>query len=146
MKKKFPTKVSKLFSKILPEDYRLKTSRINQFQHFFQLQQSDAVFAMVNVLNVSDKVLSVGVPNSALATYLRLHSEQIKQDILNNFNENLDLKIITVPENNSIDETKVKTPAEHYPKSVCDQIQTSAESIQDSSLKEALLSLSKTLR
>jgi len=90
--------VSQLFKRLLPEGFAQKRAEIEQFQHFFDLQESDAVFQMVKVTNVTSQYLNVTLPNAALSSYLRLHSEQIRQSIIENFGVDLILKISTRPE------------------------------------------------
>lgn len=140
-------RVTKLFKGLLPEGFQQKRSLIQQYQHFFKSQQSDAVFQMVQVVNVTDRYLHVSVPNPALATYLRLHSEQIQQKMRHNFGSILELKVSARPEDMRNYEHKQKLPpARHFSKKVCDRINNSVESIDDEALKAALISLSKTIR
>ncbi|MBT3724482.1 MAG: hypothetical protein HOG41_13965, partial [Gammaproteobacteria bacterium] len=81
---KKPVPVSSLFKRLLPEGFAQKRAEIEQFQHFFEVQESDAVFQMVKVTNITDQYLNVTLPNAALSSYLRLPSEQIRQQILEN--------------------------------------------------------------
>ncbi|MCP4075520.1 MAG: hypothetical protein GY744_04975 [Gammaproteobacteria bacterium] len=145
-KTKKPVPVSQLFKRLLPEGFAQKRAEIEQFQHFFDLQESDAVFQMVKVTNVTAEYLNVTLPNAALSSYLRLHSDQIRQSILENFGVDLMLIISTRPE--------VSAQEKHYPKhkltadfsqSSGDQMTNAAEYIEDEELKQAMKSLSKTL-
>ncbi len=143
---KKPVQVAKLFKSLLPEGYAQKRAEIQQFQHFFESQQSDAVFQMVQVTNVTDQQLSVSLPNAALSSYLRLHSEQIHQLIKENFAVDLILNISTRPDLLNQHEPEVKQDwLPEISKSSCDQITHAADFVEDEALKEALKSLSKTL-
>ena len=138
---------SSLCSSFLPPDYREKWGLIQQYQHFFEAQQSDAVFTMVKVLNVTDTQLIVSVPNPALSTYLRMHGEEIKALLLESFGKALELKISSRPETASDHLTKpALKPAQHFDDTVCSQINDAANSIEDEDLQAALKSLSETIR
>jgi len=145
-KNKKPVPLSQLFKRILPEGFAQKRAEIEQFQHFFDLQESDAVFQMVKVTNVTGQYLNVTLPNAALSSYLRLHSDQIRQLILENFGVDLILKISTRPE---VSEREKQYPkhklSADFSQSSCDQMTTAAEYIEDEELKQAMKSLSKTL-
>lgn len=135
-----------LFKGLLPEGYAQKRAQIQQFQHFFEMQESDAVFQMVKVTNVTDNYLNVTLPNAALSSYLRLHSEQIRQLILQNFGVELELKISTRPELfNQTEHQGKKALLADISQSSCDQMKTAADYVEDDNLKRALKSLSRTL-
>ena len=143
---KKPVQVARLFKGLLPEDYAQKRALIQQYQQFFESQESDAVFQMVKVTNVTDDYLNVTLPNAALSSYLRLHGEQIRQSILESFGVELTLKISTRPE--SFTQTEQKHNEDWLPeisRSSCDQIVNAAEYVEGDELKDALKSLSKTL-
>lgn len=139
--------MSSLFRKLLPDNFRQKNVTIQQYQQFFHSQSSDAVFQMVQVMNVSDDRITLAVPSSALANYLRLHSVEIRQQIAEQFNQSLELKIIAQPESMSPEEKSSKLkPVKHFSQTVCDQVKKSASSVDDDALKAALVSLSKSIR
>lgn len=145
-KNKKPVRLAALFKGLLPENFQQQRALIQQYQYFFQAQESDVVFQMVTVVNVTDRYLHVSVPNPALANYLRLHSQQIQQQIQHDFGLGLELKISARPENMHNSEHQQKLPpARHFSKTVCDQIKHSADSLEDDALKAALKSLSKTI-
>lgn len=145
--KHYPVAVSKLFGKLLPDNYRQKTATIHHYQQFFNSQSSDAVFQMVQVMNVNDDCITLAVPSSALVNYLRLHSSEIRQQIFEQFDRMLALNIIAEPQLMSPAEQKNQLPpAKHFSRSVCDQLKKSAASVDDDKLKAALVSLSKTIR
>ncbi len=143
---KKPVPVSSLFKGLLPEGFAQKRAEIEQFQHFFEVQESDAVFQMVKVTNITDQYLNVTLPNAALSSYLRLHGEQIRQQILENFGVDLILKISTRPEVSQQNKqyAKHKLTAD-FSQSSCDQMTNAADYVDDEELKKALKSLSKTL-
>lgn len=146
-KKQVPVPLSSLFSKLLPSDFRQKTATINQYQQFFNSQTSDAVYQMVQVMNVSEDSITLAVPSSALVNYLRLHSLEIRQQISDQFGRVLDLKIVAQPQSMTADGQKnALKPARHFSPSVCDQLKKSAASLDDDELRAALISLSQAIR
>lgn len=146
-KKHYPVPVSRLFGKLLPDNFRQKSATIQQYQQFFKSQTSDAVYQMVQVMNVTDDAITLAVPSSALVNYLRLHSAEIRNQILEQFHKSLELKVIADPTSMSpADEKSPLKPAKHFSQSVCDQLKKSAASVDDDELRSALESLSKTIR
>ena len=138
--------VASLFKGLLPEGYLQKNAVVQQYQYFFESLESDAVFQMVKVTNVTDQYLNVTLPNATLSSYLRLHGEQIRQLISENFGVDLILKISTRPEVSKRPEAiKNQDWLPDISKSSCDQITNAAEYVEDDELKKALKSLSRTL-
>ncbi len=145
-KNKKPVQVARLFKGLLPEGYMQKRSQIQQYQHFFESQDSDPIFQMVRVTNVTDQYINVTLANSALSSYLRLHGDQIRQLILQNFGVELTLKISTQPESFKQPEQKHKEDwLPEISKACCEQITDAADYVEDDDLKNALKSLSRTL-
>ena len=142
-----PVRVSRLFSKLLPAGFSQKSAEIQQLQAFFASQESDPVFQMVTVVNVTDSYLTVALPNAALSSYLRLHSDGIRQQISEYFGLELALKISTRPESFSPNEAgKIKKEfSADISLSSCEQMKNAADYVQDDALKNALKSLSNTL-
>ena len=135
-----------IFKGLLPAEYREKTGLIQQYQYFFEAQESDAVFQMVKVCNVTDEYLQVSVPNPALSVYLRMHAEEIKALMMENFGQALELKISSRPESAGESAKNIPLPpAPHFPQKVCQQVYDSANSVEDDALSAALKSLSKTI-
>lgn len=146
-RKNQPVQVASLFKGVLPEDYLHKRAIVQQYQHFFESQETDAVFQMVQVTNVTDQYLVVTLPNAALSSYLRLHSGQIRQLIIENFGVSLELKISTRP---AVEKPHSKPAFNHglipeISHSSCEQIVNAADYVEDEELKNALKSLSRTL-
>lgn len=141
-----PVQVSRLFKGLLPENFPQKRAQIQQYQHFFESIESDAVFQMVRVNNVTHEFVSITLPNAALSSYLRLHSQQIKQLIQQYFGVDLDLKISTRPDTSQPEQEKHhKDWLPDISQSSCAQINTAAEHVEGEALKQALQSLSATL-
>jgi len=139
--------VSELFKQHLPQDFSRKRAQIEQFQAFFATRDSDAVFQMVTVNNVTASELSLTLPSAALASYLRLHAEQLRQQIREMFGVELSIKISTRPDVQSAahDGNRKKRLAADISSASCDQMTSSAEFVDDERLRNALKSLSKTL-
>ena len=142
-----PVPVSRLFKGLLPDDYRHKQALIGQIQHFFELQSSDAVFQMVQVLNVTDQQLTLAVPSPPLVNYLRLHAEEIKQQLQQQFGLALELKILSQPEAIAaeVEHSELDKP-QHFSEAVCSRIEKSATTVDDKALREAMISLARTIK
>ena len=141
-----PKPAAALFKRWLPKDFKEKSALINQLQQLFLAQSSDAVFQMVTVCNVTESYLSLSVPNPPLAAYLRLHSDQVRQLIEENFGLSLELKISARPDSTVREDGAGYTVAASEVSEVaCEQIRKSADSLDDEDLRHALQSLSKTL-
>lgn len=141
-----PVPVSELFRNHLPQGFVQKRAQIEQFQSFFATRESDAVFQMVTVSNVSATELSLTMPGAALASYLRLHTEQLRAEIYEMFGVELNIKISSRPEAPALDSHPHKKPlAADISSASCAQMTAGAEFVQDERLKNALKSLSQTL-
>ncbi len=143
--KKSPQPIQALFRKLLPQEFRQKRAQIDHLQQFFAERKSDAVFQVVRVLNVTPQYLHVSLPNPALANYFRLHGQEIRQQIKQQFGQDLQLKISVQPPGNATDRSPSYAPLPHYSADVTEQIGRSADALEDDELKAALKSLSKTL-
>ncbi len=138
--------IQSLFRKLLPQEFRQKRGQIEHFQQFFAGQEQDAVFQLVRVLNVTAQYLHVSLPNPPLANYFRLHSQEIRQQIKQQFGQDLQLKISVQPQADEAGESREHKPLPHYSSAVTEQIGRSADAVDDAELKAALKSLSRTLR
>lgn len=139
--------VAKLFRKLLPEDFQRKSATIQQYQQFFKSQTGDAVYQMVEVINVTEVTITLAVPSPALVNYLRLHSVEIRQQIAEQFGCDIDIKVIAQPQSLSAeDQKKSLKPARHFSRDVCERLKKSAASVEDDALRAALISLSTTIK
>ena len=139
--------VSSLFRKLLPHNFQQKNATIQQYQQFFHSQTGDAVYQMVEVMNVTDSVLTLSVPSPALVNYLRLHSVEIRQQITEQFGIFLDLKIIAQPGSlETGSQKRALKPPRHFSEDVCIKLRKSASSVDDEALRAALISLSKAIK
>ena len=111
------------------------------------MQDSDAVFQLVRVLNVDNACLTLSVPSPALINYLRLHSEQISRQIEHQFGRSMALKIVAAPAGaqQTLPRSQLK-PAPHFSQEVCDQVTKSANNLEDDELRQSLLSLAKAIK
>ncbi len=138
--------VQALYKRLLPQDFFAKRAQIRQFQQFFDERKTDAIFQMVKVLNVTGEYLHVSLPNPPLANYFRLHGEEIRQQIREQFNRDLQIKISVQPQGDEHAAAQSHKPLAHYNQAVTEQISKSAEALDDDELKAALKSLSQTLQ
>ena len=145
--RKQPVRLSSLFNKALPENFRSRGAEIQHYQAFFESRSGDAVFQMVRVMNVTEDTLSLSVPSPALVNYLRLHTQEIRQQITEQFGKQLELKIVASPDSGSEESSSIKLkPARHFDQQVCDRLQRSAAGVDDDNLRQALIALSKSIR
>ncbi len=144
--KSSPTAVAQLFGKILPQNYRSRAALINQYQHFFNALESDAVFQMVKVINVEENVLTLSLPSAALMNYLRLHSQQISSQIEEQFGQLMQLKLTTSPAGAQNEQAHVRLkPAAHFSEQVSEQIKRSAKDVDDEELMQSLVNLADAI-
>ncbi len=145
--KSSPLQVSKLFGKILPDDFQSRTALINQYQQFFNSMNSDAVFQMVKVVGVESNTLTLSLPSAGLVNYLRLHTQQISREIEHQFGQVMTLKVISSPTGaqNELPRPRLK-PAAHFSAEVSDKIKVSAKNIDDEELQQSLLRLAEAIR
>ncbi len=143
--KKSPQPIQALFRKLLPREFRQQRAQNEHFQQFFAGHKGDAVFQMVRVLNVTEQYLHVSLPNPALANYFRLHGQEVRQQIKQQFGQDLQLKISVEPQGDESATQPKYNPLPHYSAEVTEQIGRSADAVEDDELKAALKSLSRTL-
>ena len=138
--------VQAIYKRLLPQDFVAKRALIRQYQQFFADCKTDAVFQMVEVLNVTEDYLHVSLPNPPLANYFRLHGAEVRQQIREQFNRDLQIKISVQPQGGGQGAEQQHRPLAHYDQAVTEQISKSADALDDDELKAALKSLSQTLQ
>jgi hypothetical protein len=146
-KKHSPVPVSSLFGKLLPDNFQQKSATIQQYQQFFYSRTGDAIYQMVEVMNVTDSTLTLAVPSPGLVNYLRLHSLDLRQQISEQFGVLLELKIVAQPGSLEPDDQRnALKPARHFSRDVCEKLRKSASSVDDEALRAALISLSRAIK
>jgi sugar-specific transcriptional regulator TrmB len=136
-----------LCKRLLPQDYRHKSAEIRRYQLFFQQQSSDAVFQMVEVINVSEREIVLAVPSPVLVNYLRLHMNQIQQQIQEQFGQSPAIKVVAMPDSNiKADADIQRKGVKHFSNDVSERMQKSVTAIDDDKLREAMQALARAIR
>ena len=142
-----PRSVAQLCGAILPENFRSRSALISQFQHFFNGLESDAVFQMVKVLNVENNVLTLALPSPALLNYLRLHSQELRVKIEEQFGQVMQLKFTIMPSGSyTFKDQDRLPPATHFSAEVSNKIKRSAQDVDDDELMQSLMDLADAIR
>lgn len=141
-----PVRLSALIRGVLPAEYQSRDASIQQLQAFFDTHAADAVFSMVRVINVTESTLTLAVPSPALVNYLRLHTQELREQIAEQFGRDLSLKIVAQPDAMRTGQSKpARQPLHRVDDAISEQINRSAATVEDETLREALLKLSRSI-
>lgn len=138
--------LSRLCQSVLPPEFELIRKQLPKIQEFLDANLPDTVQGSVTVLSVNSEEIVIAASTPMVASYLRLHSAEIRQQL----NEGLQLqqavRFRTIPD--ALFETRKRealpTPQEVSPEAV-ESIRNNAQWIEDEKLRDAMLALAKSL-
>ena len=140
-------RIGRLCKSILPEDFEKVRRRLPAVQQFLKENLPEPMSRSVTLLTITADEVVVAANSPLVANYLRLHSREIRQQLLETFGLKQSLRFRTIP-----DAMLQLAPAGgevRNPERVSDQsieaLRRNAQWIEDEELREAMLSLVKRL-
>lgn len=132
---------------LLPPEFERLEQQIPEIQKFLEQNLPESVQACVTLLTLNDEQIVIAANSPLVTNFLRLHSSEIEQQLRETFGLEQALNFRTIPDGLLQTGSRVHQP---QPRVVSDEaveaIERNAEWIDDEELKQAMLSLAKSLR
>ena len=140
-------KISRLCQSVLPPGYERVERLAPELQRFLEENLPAPINRAVSLLTVIGDEIVIAAYNPVVANYLRLHANEIAQQIRETLGFDARLRFRTLPESLLQAGPRVR---ERQPRPVSaesiDALRRSAEWIEDEELRAALLSLAQSMR
>ena len=132
---------------ILPANYHQIKDKTTRIQSFFEEQLPNSISQRIQVINTTESEIVVAVDDAAITNYLRLHQRELQQQLFETFSTWKTLKFKTMPEAVlNPDIRRAFRPPEQVSGETVETIKRSANFVEDSDLKQALLALAERLK
>lgn len=132
---------------LLPPEFERLEQQIPEIQKFLEQNLPESVRACVTLLTLNDEQIVIAANSPLVTNFLRLHSSEIEQQLRETFGLEQTLNFRTIP-----DALLQTGSRDHQPQprvvsgEAVEAIERNAEWIDDEELKQAMLSLAKSLR
>lgn len=140
-------KLDELCRAVLPPGYARVQRYTAGIQRFLEENLPPPVNRCVTLLTIDDDEIVIAANSPPVASYLRLHGNEIRQQLRETFGLEQAVRFRSVPESL----LRVEPPGERrVPRRVsarsAEAIERNASSIDDEGLREALLSLARSMK
>ena len=140
-------RIDRLCHAVLPAEFDRISRLAPAIQTFLEQNLPESVNRSVRLLTVTRDEIVIAAYTPKVANYLRLHGAEIRQQLSESFDIDLEVRFRSLPESMLNAATRPPTEA---PRKVgtatLDAIERSAGSIDDENLREALLSLARSMK
>lgn len=140
------SKIGKLCQSVLPAEFERVKRLLPGIQRFLEENLPEPVNQSVTLLTLNQDEIVIAANSPLVANYLRLHSNEIQQQLRETFKLEQVLKFRTIPDSMLRLERPVESPrpGRVSPASI-ETLHRGAQWIEDEALKAALLSLAQSL-
>lgn len=140
-------KIDRLCQSVLPPGYERVERLAPAIQQFLEENLPEPINRAVSLLTVVGDEVVIGAYNPLVANYLRLHSTELAQQIVETFGFEARLKFRTLPESllQAGPRPRKITPRRVSAASI-EALKRSAEWIEDEDLRAAILSLAQSMQ
>ncbi|MGD8349520.1 MAG: DciA family protein [Gammaproteobacteria bacterium] len=140
-------KINRLCQSVLPPGYERVERLAPEMQRFLEENLPEPMNRAVTLLNVTDDEIVIAAYNPMVANYLRLHSNEIAQQIRETLGLEARLKFRTLPESMlQAGPRKQQRAPRTTSAASAEAVRRSAEWIEDEDLRAALLSLAQSMK
>lgn len=138
--------LSRLCESVLPPEFERQKRQLPMIQAFLDENLPDAVQGRVTALSVNDEEVVIAANTPMVANYLRLHGAEIHQQLIEALQLKQAVRFRTIPDA-LLTQRKQKPlqAARVVSDEAVDSIKRNARCVEDSSLRDALLSLADSL-
>jgi hypothetical protein len=132
---------------VLPAEFGQVSELTPKIQHFLEQNLPPEVANSVTLLTVNQREIVIAANSPTVANFLRLHSVEIQQQLLETFSLGQKLKYCALPDSVLKPQSR-DVPAKPAPVSrdSIESITRSADWIEDENLKAAMLSLASSMK
>ena len=132
---------------MLPPEFEQVTRLGPDIQRFLEQNLPETVNQSVTLLTINQDEIVVAANSPMVANYLRLHSNEIEQQLREAFKLEQALKFRTIPDSLlKLDNNEYRPHPEQVSAESIEAIRRNAEWIEDEELKAAMLSLAESLK
>jgi hypothetical protein len=138
--------ISRLCQAVLPPGFEQIRRQLPQLQEFLQENLPESVQQCVTLLSVDDDHIVIAANTPMVTNYLRLHSNEIQQQLRETFQMEQELRFRTVPDAlfQRRKPREIQAPRAVSSEAI-DFIKRNAQWIEDDELRAAMLALADTL-
>ena len=140
-------RIDRLCRAVLPAEFERVSRLAPAIQAFLEQNLPPPVNRSVSLLTVTRDELVIAADTPMVANYLRLHGSEIRQQLREGFDIDLEVRFRSLPRSMLRTATRPLTePPCEVKAETLDAIARGAESIEDPGLREALLSLVRSMK
>lgn len=140
-------RLDELCRAVLPPGYEQMRRYAPGIQRFLEENLPPPANRCAALLKLDDNEIVIGASSPAVASYLRMHAAEIRQQLRETFGLEQPLRFRTVPDTLlRVDPPGGRRQPRRASPQSADAIERSASHIDDEDLREALLALARSLR
>ncbi len=140
-------RVSKLCQAVLPPGFERVKNRLPSIQRFLEENLPEPVNRCVTLLTLDSEEMVIAANSPAVASFLRMHSREIEQQLRETFKLNLRLRFRTVPDALlHVERTEIHREPRMPSADSAKAVRRNAEWIEDDNLREAMIALADSLK
>ena len=139
--------IDRLCRGVLPPGFERVERQLPEIQQFLEQNLPESVQGCVHLLTLDDEKVVIAANSPLVTNFLRLHSSEISQQLRETFGLEQPLKFRTIPD--ALLETgrhESRARPREVSGNAVEAIERNARWIEDEQLREAMLSLAKSLR
>ena len=140
-------RIDRLCRSVLPAEFERVSRLAPEIQQFLEHNLPDSVRRSVRLLTLGRDEIVIAAYTPMVASYLRLHGAELRQQLRETFDLDLEVRFRTLPESLLQAADRPSTPP---PRAVAAAtvgvIERGAESIDDEALREAFRSLARSMK
>lgn len=140
-------RIDRLCRAVLPAEYERVSRLAPAIQAFLEQNLPGSVNRSVRLLTITRDEVVIAAYTPMVANYLRLHGAEIRQQLHESFDIDLEVRFRALPESMLHTPTRPPTGApRRIGDAALEAIERGAESIDDEGLREALRSLARGMK
>ena len=139
-------KLDKLCQAVLPAGFEQVKRRVPEIQRFLDENLPEPVNRCVTLLTLNREEIVLSANSPAVASYLRMHSREIEQQLSETFQFKQRVRICTLPDSMlRLDDPVSRPPPREVSTASVDAIRRNAKWIEDDELRASMLALADSL-
>ena len=140
-------RIDRLCREVLPAEFERVSRLAPQIQQFLEHNLPESVNRSVRLLTLGRDEIVIAAYTPMVASYLRLHAAELRQQLRETFDLDLEVRFRTLPESLLHAADRPATPRlREVDAATVGVIERGAESIDDEALREALRSLARSMK
>lgn len=139
-------RLGKLCQAVLPAGFEQVKKRAPEIQRFFEENLPDPVNRCVTLLTLDSQEIVISANSPAVASYLRMHSREIRQQLSETFQLEQPIRFCTLPDSLlRLDDPVSRPPPRKASSASVRAIRRNAQWIEDDELRASMLALADSL-